>query len=309
MQIRTVTLIGATGRLGPSILTALLSHNFKVQILRRSNSTSAPPPTHPHLTETILPDTFPEAMLETALQNQDAVICTIPGTETTLQKRLALAASKAGVKRFIPADFGSVDSESPRAREWVPLYVSKQEVRQYLQQLSNDNAGFTYTSLVCGHFFDHDPMWLHIDIAKRRADVLDEGDVPASACTMARIGEATARILLKAGEEEGTRNVTLFVQSFCKTQMEVVRAFERATGEGFDVKRIDGMAFAEERMGEMRAGDRAAMEDVVWVLGAYEADWRRKEGFANGLLGLEEESLDDVCKRIVDGCNDKKDGC
>ncbi|RDI79116.1 hypothetical protein Vi05172_g10934 [Venturia inaequalis] len=299
MTIKTVTLLGADGRLGPAVLKALVDSNFKVQVLKRASSTS-PPNYPPGVTETKIPDDFPAPSLESALKNQDALIVTIPGTNTALQKKLADAAVKTGVARFIPADFGSVDSDSERAREWVPLYVDKYEFRGYLSALSEGNAGFSWTAVVCGHFFDYDPLWLHIDVGNRKADILDEGDVPASASTMATIGLAVARILGKA-DDERTRNRTLFIQSFCKTQMDVIRAFERATGDRFELKRIDGMEFARERREEMRTGDvKAATEDVVWVLGAYEADWRQREGFANELLGLEEESLDDICKRIVE---------
>ncbi|TID14563.1 CipA protein [Venturia nashicola] len=298
MAIETVTLLGADGRLGPAVLKALVESKFKVQVLKRESSKSTAK--YPSgVTETRIPDDFPPSSLESALQGQDAVIVTIPGTNTSLQKKLADAAVKVGVTRFIPADFGSVDSDSQRARDWVPLYIDKYELRQYLSTLSSQNPSFSWTALVCGHFFDHDPLWLHIDIPNRKADILDAGDIPASACTMATIGLATANILSKADDEQ-TKNKTLYIQSFCATQMEIIRSFEKATGEKFELKRIDGMAFAEEKMKEMKAGNKAAMEDVVWVLGAYEADWRHMKGFANELLGLKEDSLDEICRKIVE---------
>lgn len=304
MAIKTVTLLGADGRLGPAVLTALIAANFKVQVLKRESSKSATK--YPSgVIETRIPDDFSPSSLESALKGQDAVIVTIPGTNTSLQKKLADAAVKAGVTRFIPADFGSVDSDSQRAREWVPLYIDKYELRQYLQTLSEKNKTFSWTALVCGHFFDYDPLWLHIDIPNRKADILDAGDIPASACTMATIGLATANILTKASDER-TKNTSLYIQSFCATQMEIIRSFERATGEKFELKRIDGMVFAQEKMKEMKRGNKAATEDVVWVLGAYEADWRQMKGFANELLGLKEESLDDICKKIVDEPSNKK---
>lgn len=304
MAIKTVTLLGADGRLGPAVLTALVAANFKVQVLKRESSKSITK--YPSgVTETRISDDFPPSALESALKGQDAVIVTIPGTNTSLQKKLADAAVKSGVTRFIPADFGSVDSDSQRARNWVPLYIDKYELRQYLQTLSEKNTSFSWTALVCGHFFDYDPLWLHIDIPNRKADILDAGDIPASACTMATIGLATSNILTKASDER-TKNTTLYIQSFCATQMEIIQSFEKATGEKFELKKIDGMKFAEEKMKEMKGGDKAATEDVVWVLGAYEADWRQMKGFANELLGLKEESLDDICKKIVDEPSNKR---
>lgn len=304
MTIKTVTLLGADGRLGPAVLTALVAEHFKVQILKRqgSKSTSEYPE---GVIEIRIPDDFPPSALESALKGQDAIVVTIPGSNISLQKKLADAAVKAGVTRFIPADFGSVDSDSQRARDWVPLYIDKYELRQYLQSLAEKNEKFSWTGLVCGHFFDYDPLWLHIDIKGRKADILDDGDIPASACTMATIGKATAKILEKASDER-TKNKTLYIQSFCATQREIIKSFEKATGEKFELTKIDGMKFAEEQMKEMKAGSKAATEQVVWVLGAYEADWRQMDGFANELLELKEESLDDICQRIVDEPSGKK---
>ena len=67
---------------------------------------------------------------------------------------------KAGVQRMVPADFGSVDSSSPWTQELVPLYVEKTRLRERLVELANENEHFTWTSLVCGHFFDCKPFGL-----------------------------------------------------------------------------------------------------------------------------------------------------
>ncbi|KAG9714714.1 hypothetical protein KCU73_g16135, partial [Aureobasidium melanogenum] len=47
------------------------------------------------------------------------------------------------------------------------------------------------------------------------------------------------------------------------------------------------------------SGDKSAVEDLVWVLGTLEADWEARDGYANDLLGLQQENLDDVVARIV----------
>ncbi len=44
--------------------------------------------------------------------------------------RYADAAAAAGVKRFIPADYGSVDSRSPYARQLVKLFDNKVKVQR-----------------------------------------------------------------------------------------------------------------------------------------------------------------------------------
>lgn len=46
-------------------------------------------------------------------------------------------------------------------------------------------------------------------------------------------------------------------------------------------------------------GDPEAHEGLVGVLGMVDADWGWKEGFVNGLLGLQDEDLEEVVKRVV----------
>jgi len=292
-----VTLLGADGRLGPVVLNALVSSGFIVQVMKRQSSKS-----HsnypPGIQEIRVPDDFPEPALELALRGQDAIVITIPGAETELQKKLANAAVRAGVQRFIPADFGSCDSDSENAQKLVPLYVEKWKLRKYLGTLAAENKSFSWTALVCGHFFDYDPHFLHIDLKERKADFLDEGEVKSSASTLKRIGEATAKILEKA-DDERTKDRTLYVQSFCVSQKEVLEAFEKATGDTWTVRNFDSAKFIKEQKEKMEMGSREATEEVVWVLGTLEANWEKMPTFANGLLGLEEESLDDVVKAMV----------
>jgi len=296
-MIKNVVILGADGKLGPSVLDALVSANFNVTVLKRASSTSKS--SYPSSVKEIrIADDFPAFELSEALKDQDAVVVTIPGSKTELQMRLAAAAVNAGVKRFIPADFGSCDSDSKNAQELVPLYVEKAMLRKYLTSLADKNAGFSWTSLVCGHFFDWEPRFLHIDLKARKVDLLDGGEVRWSTSTFAQISKAVVRILERAEKEE-TRNKMLYMQSFCVTQVQVWKALEKATGSAWEVNNIDSGKFTNEHKGLADQGDHDAVEEVVWVLGTLEADWEEKETFANGLLGLEREDLDEVIGRIV----------
>jgi len=299
MPIKTVALLGADGKLGPSVLQALVSANFTVTVLKRASSKSKSD--YPaSVREVRIPDEFPPAALEEALKGQDVVVATVSGSKTELQRKLADAAVAAGVQRFIPADFGSCEAGNERAKELVPFYyVEKLKLRRHLQDLAEKNPGFSWTALVCGHFFDWEPKFLHIDIAARRAALLDDGNVKASASTLGQVGKATAKVLESADKAE-MRNRTLYVQSFCVTQRQVLEAFERATGTKWEVEMFDSAKFLADQRAKMDAGDKNAMEEVVWWLGTLEADWESEDGFAMSLLGLEEENLDEVVKRMVE---------
>ena len=295
MAIKKVVLLGADGKLGPAILHALLSKEFQVTVLKRASSKSAS--NYPEGVEVAtVDDDFAVDALAKIFQGQDAVVVTIKGSQIELQERLALACVKAGVQRFVPADFGSCDSSTPKAQELVPLYKHKTDLRNQLTQLAKENERFTWTGLVCGHFFDWDPKFFHVWVKEKRAAVLDDGEIKASASTLSRIGEATAAVLLRP---EATANQVLFVQSFLVSQNEVVKAYEKATGSSFKVDKFDSKKFEKEEKAKADGGDVDAIEELVWLLGTIEGDWTTKPEFAMDTLGLKDEDLDTVVSRVV----------
>lgn len=108
----------------------------------------------------------------------------------------------------------------------------------------------------------------------------------------------------------------LYIQSFCVSQNEVLRAFERATSsssgsssgdrndEGgekkWKVTKLDSKVYREEKVKKRDEGDKQAIEDLVWLLGALDANWEDRKDFAMKDLGLENEDLDEVVRRIVE---------
>jgi len=300
MTIKNVTLIGADGHLGPHILQALLSpeFSFSVTVLKRLSSKS--PDNYPRLVKvTRIEDEVTDDQLQGVLKDEDAIIITTPGSLLEFHKLIARAAATAGVQRLIPADFGSVDSENELARELVPFYNDKRDFRLYLTELTKQYSDFSWTALVCGHFFYAGSMeFLHIRKEERTVDVLGDGDVKASYSSMEMVGEATARILHHSHDSR-TKNQMLFVQSFLKTQLEIKDSLERVTSATWDVNKIDADEFVAAQKARMKKGgndESQASEDLVWYLGALHADWSEREGFAMKLLGLGEENLDVVVK-------------
>ena len=297
MAIKKVTIVGGNGTLGSHILSALVSTNaFDVSILKRASSTSPSPPGSVRLIE--IPDSFTFDDIKHALGGQDAVISSFRLNNVEDHVRFAEAAAAAGVRRFIPADFGSCDATSPRAQKLLKLYRDKDRVRERAEQLTKEYTGFSWTTLVCGHFFDWGLRegFLHFDLNGRKVDLLDGGDIRASTSTLQRVSEATVKVLQL---EEQTRNKALYVQSFCVTQNEVLTALEKKTGVKWDVRNLGSAEFIEEYRESSAAGDAQAVEEVVFALGTVDANWETKEGFAMELLGLRDENLDEVLDRIL----------
>lgn len=253
-------------------------------------------------------DELSASSLEAALRGQDAVVVSIRLRDPAQHLRIADAAAAAGVRRFIPADYGSCDSSSARAQELVPLFAHKTAVRERLQELSSAAAAaaegsFSWTSLVVGHFFDWGlrENFLHFDLARRTADILDDGRRPSSTATLGRVAEAVIAVL--ARDDPATRNRVLFIQSFCVSQLDVLAALERATaGDGgapWTTRFLDAGEFIAERKEQADRGDKEAVEDLVFALGAIDGNWEEREGFAMELLGLENEDLDEIVRRVV----------
>ncbi len=148
--IKNVLLIGAGGNLGPSILSAFDSDpHFTVSILARHSSKSTFPS---HLKVHHIGDDYPEAELLEAFKGQDAVISTIATANAVRQQTMADAAIKAGVKRFVPSEFGS-DTRNEKAMEILPQYFQgKKETVDYLK--GKENEGLTWSAFVTGPFFE-----------------------------------------------------------------------------------------------------------------------------------------------------------
>jgi hypothetical protein len=86
-----------------------------------------------------------------AFKGQDAVISTTPAHSTQTEISFIDAAVKAGVKRFIPSEFGS-NSQNAKGVEIFPFMASKVKVVDYLK--SKEETGLTWTALATGAFFD-----------------------------------------------------------------------------------------------------------------------------------------------------------
>lgn len=302
VPIKKVCLVGANGSLGSVILDALVhASSFDVSAIVRSNSSSEPS----HSASVNKIPVSPELGLDeltSALAGQDAVIAAFPLKDVNQHLRLVEAAYNAGVRRYIPADYGSCDAASPRAQKHLQLYRDKNTVQkkceEYGSTADQDGVPFTWTSIVCGHFFDwglHN-NYLRFDIENHTALILDNGDMKASASTLPRVAETVVRVLL---QPEDTRNRFVFVQSFCPTPLEVLAALERATGTNWKKQHVDSNGFMNRKQAELDAGDNHAVHDIVFVLGAVDADWTRRKEFAMDLLGLKEENLDDVVADVV----------
>jgi hypothetical protein len=94
---------------------------------------------------------YSKSSLVDALKGHDAIVSTIGGGGLKEQQSLIDAAVLAGVKRFIPSEYG-IDVCHPSAIEIVPFFGQKRAINDYLR--SKEGDGITWTSIGTGPFLD-----------------------------------------------------------------------------------------------------------------------------------------------------------
>ncbi|KAF2016153.1 NAD(P)-binding protein [Aaosphaeria arxii CBS 175.79] len=202
--------VAGKGLLGSAVVLALSNAGFNVTVLGRSESSES----LPDGVKRVVVDYNSADSLEAAFRGQDVVVSTVSGAGIFVQKSMIDAAIKAGVKRFIPADYSS--SSTDPAAETLPHYVPMVDVQNYLK--SKSEAGLIeYTVFVVGAFTEYLVRFgFVIDWAKKTAEAWKGGDViPISTTSVAGVGKAISGALKNA---DATKNRNIYVHEFVVTQ-------------------------------------------------------------------------------------------
>jgi uncharacterized protein YbjT (DUF2867 family) len=93
-----------------------------------------------------------QASLEAAFKGQDGVVSTVGTSGLAGQKALVDAALAAGVKRFIPSEFGSCTRDPKTAEVLGFMFAGKIAVVDYLK--TKENTPMSWSGIVTGPFFD-----------------------------------------------------------------------------------------------------------------------------------------------------------
>jgi hypothetical protein len=266
------------------------------------------------LTRTGTTHTFPSAVtvvpvdydsldsLVTALRGQDAVVSTLAAAALSKQLLLVDAAAQAGVKRFIPSEFGS-NTVHPKAAA-LPSYTDKVAVQKALQAKAAQPGGMTYTIVLNGPFLDWGLLvGFLLDVKNRHATLYDGGDRVFSATTLPTVGKAVAGVLSRPDE---TRNRPVYVQDTATTQRALYEYARKATpGEKWteEVVRIDDLlsqAWAELKK-EQPDPDKFVMKFVTaaaWGEG-YGAHFEKTDNELLGIREITEEEVQALVQRYV----------
>ncbi|CAD6443912.1 7b9d34ae-6f7f-4e02-a433-f5227adeb13a [Sclerotinia trifoliorum] len=226
--IKNVAFVGPSGALGAPVLDVLIKSNkFNITVLTRSTSKST---SHLPTSVTNLPVDFTSVeSLTSALksQNIDAVVSCVGAPGLKSQSVLIDASVAAGVKRFLPSEFGS-DLSNPLTKS-LPVFGDKITTQEYLEAAVAKNPSLTYTYVRNGSFLD----WglehkLLLDLTSGKPTIYDGGDVVFSSTTLETIGQAVVGVL---GKFEETKNRAVYIQDIQITQNRLLELAKKVAPE------------------------------------------------------------------------------
>ncbi|KAF2257081.1 isoflavone reductase family protein-like protein CipA [Trematosphaeria pertusa] len=293
-EIKNVVIIGAGGNLGPSILQAFLdSSSFHITVLSREGSES----TFPSGVSVLHADYSSHDSLKSAFKGQDAVLSLVGSMALADQQKLIDAAIAAGVKRFLPSEYGS-DTANPKVLELVPVFQAKVGTVKYLQSKEGE---ISWTSVITGPFFDWGLKvgFLGLNAASKTATLIDEGKAPFVATNLRQIGLALIKVLEKP---ELTKNTYVYVKSFETTQQDVLAAAEKITGAKWTVNKITSKELLERGSAKLKNSDFSGVPDLIKGAVFNEAGYGKNPvGDWNEKLGLEKEDFEASIKAALNG--------
>jgi hypothetical protein len=242
--------------------------------------------------------------LVSALRGQDAVVSTLASAALAKQLLLVEAAAQAGVRRFIPSDFGS-NTVHPKAAA-LPAYADKVAVQRALQEkaAAAQPGGLSYTVVLTGPFLDWGlKVGFVLDVGRRHAVLYDGGERVFSTTTLPTIGRAVVGVLRKPEE---TRNRAVYVHDTATTLRALYELGKKATpGETWteEVVRIEDEladAWAELKKEQPDPAKFVVKfyRAAVWGEG-YGAHFETTDNELLGIKELTEEELQAIVSRYA----------
>jgi uncharacterized protein YbjT (DUF2867 family) len=294
MSYQKIAIAGATGNLGPTIVQSLLDAGFDVTILSQSGKTN----NLPSAAKTVKVDYSSQDSLINALKGQDVFISAVPKHDS--QPALIDAAIAAGVKRFIPSEFGSNISGNAKAAA-LPIFKGKVVTQDYLKQKSSE---ISYTLINNGLFLDWGMQaGFSVNLKGGPTRVFDGGDDKHSMTLLSDVGKAVVGVL-KHPEE--TKNRAVYVQSAAVSQNELIEVAEKVK-PGVKIDRQDTSveqllkdSYKQLEHGGDQIGKAMIGFIVVSIFGdskEYGNVWSGKND--NELLGIKELGKGDLEKLIA----------
>ncbi|KZV93925.1 NAD(P)-binding protein [Exidia glandulosa HHB12029] len=240
---------GSIGSLTASELLAI--PGTRVTVLTRGGNTKIPA----GATERIVDYGKPEELVK-ALKDVGAevVISTLSGPGFASQIPLADAALEAGVKLFVPSEFGSISHEAPSPGP----FDAKNAASKHLKAI-----GFPYTIFYIGVFADL-PFTIFpsvLDVEKHTLTVAGTGNVKVSFTTRPDIARYVAHVLTHS-TPSALSNTIIGIEAEKLTWRELAKIYEKKYNAPFEVKLRD----VEQVQKELPAKGHAGFVDYIQLI-------------------------------------------
>ncbi|KAJ5445322.1 hypothetical protein N7491_001404 [Penicillium cf. griseofulvum] len=291
--IRNVALLGK-GWLGSAVLEQLVNTGFQVTVLSRTASSVNEPPSS---VRTVQVDYASIGSLVAALQGQDAVVSTVGTPGISAQKTVIDASIQAGVRRFIPSDFGALTTR-PGA-ESLPLNALWIDIQNYLKEKALSGQ-IEYTLFAVGPFLEFVmSMPFLTDLqTQTTAPLYDHGMHTFSSTSVSSVGKAISGALKNA---PATKNRLVSIHDIVLTQNKVLNLAKKYSGP--DVKWIenpvDAAAELEEILEITKQGDldlfkTLAMLKAALLGGKFEAEFKILDNDLVGVRVLSDDEFEKI---------------
>ncbi|KAK1598258.1 uncharacterized protein LY79DRAFT_506734 [Colletotrichum navitas] len=244
-----VALLGK-GYLGSAILTELVNAGFNVTVLGRSNSAKEGLPAGVRFKAV---DYASIDSLAPALQGQDVVVSTVSKGGLITQSTTIDACIKAGVKRYIPSDWGSFTTDPKAHSELAAVLGLMFDTQKYVIEKARTGE-IEYTIFSVGCFIDYlANLPIAFDFANKTAELFDDGKHSFSSTSITGIGKAVVGALKNPG---ATKNRNLKIHELVVSQEQLLALAKKHSPPGAQWKetKLDGKAEFDKAL-------KAALED------------------------------------------------
>ncbi|CAF1157113.1 unnamed protein product [Adineta steineri] len=228
---KNIILLGAAGDTGKHILPALLADStFNVIILSRADSNA----TFSSNVKVIKVNYSDKNALTKALVGQDVLISTVggEGLHNDFGTTLVQAAIDAGVKWFIPSEFGA-DYADPICTTIPPLAGKLKVINLLKENQSRISHTFISTGMFLNWGFDNG--FFGFDVLNRTVTLFDDGKGRVSGTSLPNITKA---VVATIHHPEVSLNKRIYIADATFTQEEVLSLFEKYTDTKWTVKHV-----------------------------------------------------------------------
>ena len=239
--------------------------------------------------------------LEAAFHGQDAIVSSVGIKAIPGRKLIIDAAIKAGVKRFIPSDFGSLTTDPNSAH--LPQHLGMADIRRHVKAKA-DTGLIEYTILSVGAFTEFIAFDLLIHWQHKYAEIWGGGQALISTTSLSAAGKAISGALKNL---EATKNRNIFVHGFAVSQVQylnMAKKYAKPETKWSVIKINDTEAELERRADVLKQqSDMASIFSFIkgtLLSGKYNPHYKH---IGNSLVRLEELNEADFETKVANACS------